>query len=56
MRPVVGWLTMLAAGIAGDIWLKSTGFTSRLRLAFYDFCRLQVQLLGVAQKCKKFNE
>ena len=30
MRPLVGWL-------AGEIWLKSDGLTSRLKLAFHDF-------------------
>jgi len=27
--------------LAGEIWLKSSGLTSRLKLAFYDFLQVQ---------------
>jgi len=52
MRPLVGWLSKL--GLADEIWLKSAGLSSRLKLAFYDFfCRFQVQLVKVAHKLPK---
>ena len=41
-----GWL-------AGEIWPKSAWPTSRLKLPFYNFCRFQVQLVGVAQELQK---
>jgi len=51
MRPLVGWLKKLAAGAPAKFGFKSAGLTSRLELAFYEFCcRFQVQLVGVAQK------
>ena len=37
MRPLASWLRKLAAGIAGEIWLKSAGLTSQLTLAFATF-------------------
>jgi len=44
--------------IAGEIWLKSVNLTSQLKFAFYGFLQVTglVQLVGVAQKCNKFNE
>ena len=51
MRLLVGWLSKLAplaAGyIAGEIWLKSAGLTSRLKLASYDF----LQVPGATDRC-----
>jgi len=37
MRPL-GWLSIEAGGwLAGEIWHKSAGLTSQLKLAFYNF-------------------
>jgi len=43
--------------IAGEIWLKSAGLTSRLELAFLRlFLQVPGELIGVAQKFAKINE
>ena len=43
-----GWL-------AGEIWLKSAGLTSRFKLAFYDIFAGPVAIVGVAQKLHKIT-